>query len=63
MGERFEEWVKQPGVKERICGKLSTEERQRRRCRIFNRRADELQRKDGLSEATFAIVEREAKPL
>ena len=23
MGERFEEWVKQPGVKERICGKLS----------------------------------------
>ena len=29
----------------------------------FNRRADELQRKDGLSETTFAIVEREAKPL
>ena len=29
----------------------------------FNRRADELQRKDGLSEATFAILEREAKPL
>jgi hypothetical protein len=63
MGERFEEWVKQPGVKERICKKLSTEERQRRLCRIFNRRADELQRKDGLSKATFPIIESKVKPL
>ena len=55
LRQRFEEWVKQPQVKERVCGKLSPEERQRRISEIFGRP------KAGLSAEALAIIEKAAK--
>jgi hypothetical protein len=58
--ERFEQWVKQPQIKERVCGKLSPQERQRRLRRIFGGETDESY-KAGLSREALAIIEKEAK--
>jgi|SRR5439155_14806819 len=54
---RFEQWVKQPAIKERVCGKLSPEEREKRMREIFGRP------KNGLSEETLAAIETAAKLL
>ena len=52
--ERFEEWVKQPEIKERICGKLSAEEREERIREIFKRP------NGGLSKETIALIQEQA---
>jgi hypothetical protein len=63
MQERFEQWVKQPQIKERVCGKLSPEQRQRRLRQIFERGTDGPTPKVGLSEEALAVIEKEAKLL
>jgi hypothetical protein len=63
MQERFEQWVKQPQIKERVCGKLSPEERQRRLRQIFEHGTDGPQPRAGLSEETLATIEKQAKLL
>lgn len=63
MQERFEQWVKQPQIKERVCGKLSPEERQRRLRQVFERGTAGPEAKAGLSEEALAIIEKEAKLL
>jgi len=63
MQERFEQWVKQPQVKERVCGKLSPEERQRRLRQIFERGTGRPELKAGLSDEALAVIEKEAKLL
>lgn len=61
MRKQFEEWLKEPGVKERIHGKeLSLEERQRRIREIFG--VPEKNR-GGISAETLAEIERAAKLL
>jgi hypothetical protein len=63
MQKRFEEWAKQPHIKDRICGKLSPEERERRLRQIFGRDTDRPQPKAGLSDEALAVIEKEAKLL
>jgi hypothetical protein len=63
MQERFKQWVEQPEIKERICGKLSPEERQKRLRQIFEGGTDGSQPKGGLSEEALAVIEKEAKLL
>jgi hypothetical protein len=52
--ERFEQWVKQPEIKERICGTLSIEQREDRIREIFGRP------KAGLSKETVALIQEQA---
>lgn len=61
MEKQFEEWLKEPGIKERLCGKnLTPEEREQRIREIFG-----LSRngRGGLSPEALAEIERAAKLL
>jgi hypothetical protein len=61
--ERFEEWVKKPEIKKRVCGKLTPEEQGQRLRQIFKRSANGPEQKGGISDETLAIIEREARLL
>ncbi len=61
MRTRFEEWLKEPGIADRLCGpKLTPEERERRMRQIFNL-APLSQR--GLSGEALAEIEQAMKML
>jgi len=61
MRVKFEEWLKEPGIKERVCGPgLSHEERNRRMREIFG--LPEKQR-PGLSAEALSEIERAANLL
>lgn len=61
MQARFEEWLKQPGMVERICGpKLTPEEKEARMRKIFGV-GERVSR--GLSEQALAEIEKAARLL
>lgn len=56
MQEKFEQWLKQPGIVERLCGpKLTPEEKETRMRQIFGLGA---RSKRGLSDEALAEIER-----
>jgi hypothetical protein len=62
--ERFEKWLQQPEVKNRICGsKLTPEERQKRLRQIFNLAPERPVPSRGITKETLAEIERAAKSL
>jgi len=61
MEVQFEEWLKQPGMAERICGPKLTEEEKQARIRQIFRLGDLPER--GISAETLAKIEKAAKLL